>query len=134
MPDPSSQMIGLSVYAPPAADTLKLSTRLLLAPAGMVRLMLVQSVTLIWKGDVTPLLAGFFDTAVGPKKAASSYERIATALDVASSSVLFISDVSAELDAARGAACQVALSVRPGNPPEDGRDRFDAIETFDEIT
>ena len=85
------------------------------------------------EGDVTPLISGFFDTAVGPKKASSSYERIAAALSTPSSSVLFVSDVGAELDAAAEAGCQTVLIVRPGNPPQDGVDRFEAISTFDDI-
>ena len=85
------------------------------------------------EGDVTPLMAGFFDTAVGPKKASASYERIVSALQVPSSSVLFLSDVSAELDAAKAAGCQVVLVVRPGNPSDDNAGRFEAIRTFDDI-
>jgi len=87
----------------------------------------------ISEGDVTPLIAGFFDTAVGSKKAASSYTRIAAALTVAPSSLLFISDVTSELDAARGAGCQVLLSIRPGNPPQPDASRFEALRTFDDL-
>lgn len=66
-------------------------------------------------GDLTALLAGFFDTASGSKLAASSYARIAASLGVAPAETLFISDVTAELHAAREAGCQTVLSVRPGN-------------------
>jgi enolase-phosphatase E1 len=85
------------------------------------------------EGDVTPLIAGFFDTAVGPKKAASSYTRIASALTVAPSSLLFISDVTSELAAARDAGGQVLLSVRPGNPPQHDASRFETLRTFDDL-
>jgi enolase-phosphatase E1 len=85
------------------------------------------------EGDLTPLLDGFFDTAVGAKKEADSYLRIAAMLEVESRDVLFVSDISAELSAARQAGCDVVLSVRPGNadPPDDMT--FEAVRTFDEI-
>jgi enolase-phosphatase E1 len=68
-------------------------------------------------GDLTPYLAGHFDTRTGPKREAASYRRIAEALSVRPGSVLFVSDVAEELDAAREAGCATALSVRPGNAP-----------------
>jgi enolase-phosphatase E1 len=66
-------------------------------------------------GNLAPLVSGFFDTSVGPKFATSSYERIAVRLGLPASAVMFVSDVTKELDAARAAGFQVALSVRPGN-------------------
>jgi enolase-phosphatase E1 len=84
-------------------------------------------------GDLTPLLNGFFDTAVGPKQSPDSYARIAARLGRVPGEILFISDVSAELRAANAAGLQVVLSVRPGNPPQDGAQAFEAIASFDEI-
>ena len=69
-------------------------------------------------GDLTPLIAAFFDTGVGAKKESSSYARIAAALGRAPREMLFVSDVVAELDAAHAAGMQVVLSVRPGNPEQ----------------
>jgi len=69
-------------------------------------------------GDLTPLLTGFFDTAVGAKREAGSYRRIASELGVAPARLLFISDVTAELDAAHAAGCEVRLCIRPGNHPQ----------------
>ena len=69
-------------------------------------------------GDLTPLLSRHFDTAVGAKRDASSYVRIAQQLSLVPAAVLFVSDVAAELDAARTAGMQTALIVRPGNPPQ----------------
>jgi enolase-phosphatase E1 len=83
-------------------------------------------------GDLTPLLTGFFDTAVGPKIATDSYCRISSALGCETTGLLFVSDVSSELDAARAAGCQTLLAVRPGNLPP-GASPTPAIQSFDEI-
>lgn len=64
-------------------------------------------------GDFSPFLSAYFDTGVGAKGEAGSYRRIAEALDVAPSRVLFVSDVVAELDAASDASLRTLLCVRP---------------------
>jgi len=69
-------------------------------------------------GDLTPLLCCYFDTAVGGKREASSYARIAADVALPPGNILFVSDVAAELDAARAAGLRTALIVRPGNPPQ----------------
>ena len=69
-------------------------------------------------GDLTPLLSWHFDTGVGAKREPASYTRIAHDVNVAAGDILFVSDVAAELDAARTAGLQTALIVRPGNPPQ----------------
>ena len=84
-------------------------------------------------GDLTPLLSGFFDTAVGAKVASESYGRVAAALDVPPAAILFVSDVTRELTAAREAGVQVVLSLRPGNSPQLNRESFDRVESFDEL-
>jgi enolase-phosphatase E1 len=63
-------------------------------------------------GDLSPFLSGYFDTTTGPKRDATSYRRIATALGSHTNEVLFVSDVAAELDAARAAGMRTALCVR----------------------
>jgi len=68
-------------------------------------------------GDLTPLLEAYFDTTTGPKRATESYRRIAQRLGVLPTSVLFLSDVVAELDAARGAGMATVLCVRSGEAP-----------------
>lgn len=67
-------------------------------------------------GDLTPLLTGYYDTAVGSKRESASYTAIAGAADVEVGEVLFVSDVVAELDAAHAAGMKTALALRPGNP------------------
>jgi enolase-phosphatase E1 len=69
-------------------------------------------------GDLTPFLSGYFDTTTGPKREAGSYRRIAAALGQPPSAVLFVSDVTAELDAAREAGLATALAARTPPGPE----------------
>jgi 2,3-diketo-5-methylthio-1-phosphopentane phosphatase len=84
------------------------------------------------QGDLTTLISRFFDTQVGAKMAAESYIRIGRELACPVGQLLFVSDVSEELNAARGAGCQTLLCVRPGNRPQPAG-AFDTVETFDEI-
>jgi enolase-phosphatase E1 len=83
-------------------------------------------------GDLTALLTGFFDTAVGPKIASDSYCRIASMIGREASGILFLSDATSELDAARTAGCQALLTVRPGNAPANAPPEH-TIQSFDEI-
>ncbi|MBW8074117.1 MULTISPECIES: acireductone synthase [Metallibacterium] len=64
-------------------------------------------------GDLTPLFDGYFDTETGPKREAASYTRIARAIGAAPQAVLFLSDIEAELDAARAAGMQTTQLCRP---------------------
>jgi enolase-phosphatase E1 len=83
-------------------------------------------------GDFTPLFEHFFDTSVGAKRDAASYARIAKAMTRPASSLLFVSDVAAELDAAAASGFQAALCVRPGNTPQPTRSHI-TVRTLDEI-
>ena len=84
-------------------------------------------------GDLTPMISAFFDTAVGAKVEAESYGRIAGSLGVVPRQVSFISDVTAELQAAESAGCIAILSARSGNPPQPGAERFPKVSSFDEL-
>ncbi|NLI25863.1 MAG: acireductone synthase [Acetobacter sp.] len=68
------------------------------------------------EGDQTGLFSAWFDLAVGGKKEAASYRRILAQQNWNPSDVLFLSDVTAELDAAREAGLKTCHIVRP----EDG--------------
>lgn len=75
-------------------------------------------------GDLTELISGWFDTEVGAKRERQSYEVIASriASRIAArvgpaSDLLFLSDVVAELDAARAAGLQTALLDRRQDYP-----------------
>lgn len=83
-------------------------------------------------GDVSDYIEGYFDTTTGPKRSASSYSRIASLLGRATHEVLFISDVAAELDAARGAGMQTLLCVRPPAAAPVGS-THPIIRSFDEV-
>jgi enolase-phosphatase E1 len=85
------------------------------------------------QGDLTALLAGFFDTRVGPKGDPASYERIASILGVSPKHVMFVSDVGRELAAASSAGCRTVLIVRPGNPPQPDAGSHPHVRTLDEI-
>jgi enolase-phosphatase E1 len=84
-------------------------------------------------GDLTPLLAGYYDTTTGPKKSAASYTAIAAAAGVAPAEILFLSDVVEELDAARAAGLRTGLALRPGNRPVPAN-THPAFATLAEIT
>lgn len=68
-------------------------------------------------GDLTGSLSAYFDTTTGPKQEAESYRRIAAAIAISTPAILFLSDVVAELDAARQAGMQTALCVRSASAP-----------------
>jgi enolase-phosphatase E1 len=68
-------------------------------------------------GDLTHYICRYFDTTVGHKIEADSYRRIAEELRSAPAEAVFISDVIAELDAARAAGMKTILALRPGNHP-----------------
>lgn len=64
------------------------------------------------KGDLTPLFGGFYDTRVGPKRAAESYTAIRAKIGLPAGLILFLSDVEAELDAAAAAGFRTCQLVR----------------------
>lgn len=84
-------------------------------------------------GDLTPFISRYFDTAVGPKTEPDSYRRIADTLKLAFSALLFISDVTRELDAARAAGLHSLLAERPGNAAQPADSAHPRITTFDEV-
>ena len=83
-------------------------------------------------GDLTKFLSGYFDTTTGPKNVAASYGTIAKSFGVAPPEILFISDITRELDAAREAGMQTRLCIRTGNHPQPANEHK-TITTFDEI-
>ena len=69
-------------------------------------------------GDLTPLVSGWFDTEIGGKREAASYRRIAEAIGVPASEIVFLSDVVEELDAARDAGMRTVLVDRREDYPQ----------------
>jgi len=84
-------------------------------------------------GDLTAQLRGHYDTTIGPKRQAASYAAIAADVGIEPRQILFVSDLGAELDAARQAGMATALAVRPGNPPVESVFHHDPVESFAEI-
>jgi enolase-phosphatase E1 len=84
-------------------------------------------------GDLTPYLRGHYDTTTGPKREAASYTRIAADMGLEPRQILFVSDVGAELDAARAAGMATALAVRPGNRDAGGIVEHEPASSFAEI-
>ncbi len=88
-------------------------------------------------GNMLHLFQGHYDTTTGPKKEVESYCAIAKNFDLPPGEILFLSDVLAELEAARAAGLQTCLCKRPGNAEvEVGHDQpeitgFDQIELVD---
>ena len=72
-------------------------------------------------GDFTPFFSGYFDTRVGGKKESQSYRNILEQLGVEPETVLFLSDVEAELQAAEDAGIRTAWLVREGELPDTDR-------------
>jgi enolase-phosphatase E1 len=66
-------------------------------------------------GDLTPMLSGYFDTITGPKRESDSYAKIAAAIGLVGGDILFVSDIQAEVDAARDAGLQALLIDRDGD-------------------
>ena len=83
-------------------------------------------------GDLTPLFSGYFDTEIGAKRETDSYRRIAEAIKIPPGQILFLSDITAELDAAAAAGFQTTQLVRP--PGERVESPHDQVANFDEIS
>jgi enolase-phosphatase E1 len=86
-------------------------------------------------GDLSRFLSGYFDTTTGPKRDANSYRTIAAALNEQPAAILFVSDVAAELDAARAAGMRTALCIREPESPIPTPDPVDhpRIRSFAEL-
>lgn len=81
-------------------------------------------------GDLTPLIAGYFDTRTGAKVETASYAAIVAALGAVPDEMTFFSDVVRELDTAREAGCATRLVVREGNAPVEDAHGHQAISSL----
>jgi enolase-phosphatase E1 len=84
-------------------------------------------------GDLTPHLRGHYDTTTGPKRESASYAAIAADMGLPPQRILFVSDVGAELDAARAAGMATALAIRAGNREPGGVFEHEGVRSFAEI-
>ena len=84
-------------------------------------------------GDLRPFISRYFDTGVGKKGEPESYRRISEAIGLPPAEILFVSDVTSELAAARETGMKTALSLRPGNQPQPSAAEYQQIHNFDEL-
>jgi enolase-phosphatase E1 len=66
------------------------------------------------EGDLTPYFSAYFDTTTGMKRDEQTYQLIVKQLDAPANSVLFLSDIHQELEAAKEAGMRTLQLVRPG--------------------
>lgn len=83
-------------------------------------------------GDLRPLFSGYFDTRVGPKQEADAYREIARRIGCEAGTVLFLSDIEGELDAARSAGLATCRLVRAPNLPRASASHRE-VPDFDNI-
>ena len=84
-------------------------------------------------GNCLDLFTGHYDTTIGSKKEATSYQRVAEDWGLPPGEIIFISDVAGELDAAADAGLQVVASVRPGNAPLGESLPHIRVTSFDQL-
>jgi enolase-phosphatase E1 len=83
-------------------------------------------------GDLTPLFSGYFDTHIGGKKEVASYQAIIEQVGQPADTIVFLSDIKEELDAARIAGLQTYWLTREQTPDPQADHRqvanFSAIQ------
>lgn len=86
-------------------------------------------------GDLQKYITGYFDTKIGPKTADQSYINILNEIGARGDEVLFLSDMTTELQSAMNVGINVIILDRKDSPPlsQDARRRFKVLQTFDEI-
>lgn len=82
-------------------------------------------------GDLNPLFKGNFDTKIGAKMEATSYQAIVKQINLPANEILFLSDIEKELDAARTAGMKTCWLVRDSSI--DSSAPHTQVETFDKI-
>ena len=66
------------------------------------------------EGDLTPYFSAYFDTTTGMKRDEQTYQLIVQQVNAPANSVLFLSDIHQELEAAHAAGLRTLQLVRPG--------------------
>jgi enolase-phosphatase E1 len=89
-------------------------------------------------GDLRLMFSGYYDTTIGPKRETDSYRNIAQAIALEPQSILYLSDVREELDAAAKAGMKTCWVIRPQDTsldPERARLKFQhpVVTSFDQI-
>lgn len=83
-------------------------------------------------GNLLPLFDGHFDTNIGQKQETESYKAIQLFLDIPVNDLLFLSDIEAELDAAKTAGYQTCHVIRDKSIELD-TSGHSAVRSFDDI-
>ncbi|WP_034912556.1 acireductone synthase [Erwinia sp. 9145] len=83
------------------------------------------------EGDITGLFSGYFDTHVGAKRETTSYRNIAGKINLPANTLLFLSDMRQELDAAKEAGWHTLQLLRDD---ADEQSRHRQVNRFDQIT
>lgn len=78
------------------------------------------------EGDLTPMIAHYFDTKIGPKRDRTSYANIANSVHLSPSEIHFFSDIPEELEAAEAAGLKVTHVLREGTQPS----KYPGIQSF----
>ncbi len=82
-------------------------------------------------GDLSPFISGYFDTTIGPKRESESYCNIVEQLAMPPKQILFLSDIEAELDAAKTAGIHTTQLVRPGTRPGSKHPQASSFDTIE---
>lgn len=82
------------------------------------------------EGDLTSLFSGYFDTGVGAKRETQSYRNIAEKIGLAPATILFLSDIHQELDAAAEAGWHTVQLIRG---EADNASRHHQVNDFSQI-
>lgn len=80
-------------------------------------------------GDLTVYFNDYFDTTTGTKRDAETYHTIAISLNLNPENILFLSDITEELIAAKTAGYQTVQLVREGNTPNWDK----TVSSFNEV-
>ena len=75
----------------------------------------------------------FYDTTMGSKREPKSYEHILADWALSGEQVLFLSDVPAELDAARASGLRTGLVLRPDNAFTSSTSAHESVTSFAEV-
>lgn len=85
------------------------------------------------EGDLLGYFRGHYDTTTGAKREPASYRTIVGQFGMDPAQLLFVSDVTEELDAARETGLSTALCVRPGNPETESDGGHPVVAGLHEI-
>ncbi|MDD2894165.1 MAG: acireductone synthase [Halothiobacillaceae bacterium] len=84
-------------------------------------------------GDLTALFSGYFDTTIGAKREVAAYRLIVEALELAPHEIVFLSDIPAELVAAKAAGMRAFGLARHAQPMSMDAAAFEWCRDFVDV-